>query len=141
MVNEKSVSQTQQRLMGQAYAVRQFLDSDGKKGLNPEDLKEEYKETILKMASDMSKEQLKDFASTSHKDLPEEKEEKKEKAEVKEGVNEKKKFEMKPQHTTIPEIHPYLKPEDNKPKKKNKYFRMQNLVDYREFTSRKKSNK
>jgi len=140
MINEKSVSRAQQRLMGQAYAVRKFMDTNGKEGLDPNNIKALYKDIIIDLAKRMTKKQLKDFAETPHKNLPEVKEEecqecKKEKTK-KEGVNES--FEMKPSNTTIPKIIPYLKPEINKAKKKGKIAKMQNLVDYREFIAKRK---
>lgn len=56
-------SKSQQRLMGQAYAVK-----TGKK--DPD----EVSDKIAKLADGMTKKQLKDFASTKHKGLPETKE-------------------------------------------------------------------
>jgi len=56
-------SKAQQRLMGQAYAVK-----TGKK--DPD----EVSDKIAKLAQGMTKKQLKDFASTKHKGLPETKE-------------------------------------------------------------------
>lgn len=119
MINEKSVSETQQRLMGQAYAVRLFIDSKGKEGLDPKDIKSQYRETIISLAKKMTKKQLVDFAATKHKDLPE-------KVEEGYGVKIQK---------TIPDITPVLKPESNKPGKKSKFAKLQNLIDYREFIS------
>jgi hypothetical protein len=58
-----SQSKAQQRLMGQAYAVK-----TGKK--DPD----EVSDKIAKLADGMTKKQLKDFASTKHKGLPETKE-------------------------------------------------------------------
>ena len=58
-IQEKAVSQAQQKLMGQAYAL--------KKGeMKASDASEEVK----KLAKEMSLSDLKDFASTKHKDLP-----------------------------------------------------------------------
>lgn len=58
-----AVSQAQQRLMGQAYAL--------KKGeIKPEDLNSEYREQIEDLAKGMTLKQLKDYAETSHEDLP-----------------------------------------------------------------------
>ena len=56
-------SKAQQRLMGQAYAVK-----TGKK--DPD----EVSDKIAQLADGMTKKQLKDFASTKHKGLPETKE-------------------------------------------------------------------
>jgi hypothetical protein len=113
MLNEKSVSRTQQRLMGQAYGVRKWMDTNGKNGLDPKDIDSKYRETIVEIAKNMEKKSLKDFASTKHKKIPEE-------------VGEGK----------IPTIIPYLNPEANLPKK-NKTKKMQNLADYREFINKK----
>lgn len=118
MMNEKSVSRSQQRLMGQVYGVRKWYDSHGKEGLNPKDIEGEYREKIVKMAKDWDKKKdLKDYASTKHKGLPEIKEE-----------NSKE----------VPTIFPYLNPEANTPKKRTKYSKMQNISDYREFINKKK---
>jgi hypothetical protein len=65
-----STSQTQQRLMGQAYAVRQFMDSNGKKGLNPEEIDSKYREKIEDLAKNMSKQDLKDFATKLEENSP-----------------------------------------------------------------------
>lgn len=109
-----AVSRTQQRLMGQAYGVRKWMDSNGKDGLNPRRIDSAYRETIVELANNMKKKSLKDFAETKHKNIPEE---------VEEGK--------------IPTITPYLNPESNKPRK-NKSKKMQNLSDYREFINNKK---
>lgn len=59
-------SKAQQRLMGQAYAV--------KKGeLDPKDIDSEWRDEIVKLADSMTLKQLKDFAKTPHKDLKESK--------------------------------------------------------------------
>ena len=59
-----STSKSQQRLMAQAYAL--------KKGeIEPSDIKPEYKKEIEDIAKGMTQQQLKDFASTKHKGLPE----------------------------------------------------------------------
>lgn len=65
-----STSQSQQRLMGQAYAVRQFMDSGGKKGLNPNEIDSKYREKIEDLAKNMSKEDLKDFATKLEENSP-----------------------------------------------------------------------
>lgn len=62
-INEKSSSKAQQRLMGQAYAY--------KKGeLKSKDLNPKYADEIKDLSKSMTKKQLKDFASTKHKNLP-----------------------------------------------------------------------
>jgi hypothetical protein len=58
-----SKSKSQQRLMGQAYAYK-----TGK--LKSKDLNPEYADEIKDLAKSMTKKQLKDFASTDHKGLP-----------------------------------------------------------------------
>ncbi len=58
-----SVSQAQQALMGQAYAIK-----TGK--MKPSDLNPDYKDQILDLAKSMSEKDLKDFAETPKKDLP-----------------------------------------------------------------------
>lgn len=73
----------QQRLMGQAYAVK-------KGDLKPADLNPEYKDQILKIAASMTLKQLKDFAETKHNEM------KKESIQLKsftEFINESKEFE------------------------------------------------
>lgn len=64
-----SISKTQQRLMGQAYAYK--TGEIKAKDLNPE-----YASEIKKLAKSMTEEQLRDFAKTKHKNLPEKVEEK-----------------------------------------------------------------
>jgi hypothetical protein len=64
-----SKSKTQQRLMGQAYAYK-----TGE--LKAKDLNSEYADEIKKLAKSMTEKQLKDFAKTKHKNLPEKVEEK-----------------------------------------------------------------
>jgi hypothetical protein len=125
MINEKSVSASQQRLMGQAYGVRQFMDTEGKEGLDPKKVDGRYRKIIVKLAKEMTKKDLEDFAKTKHKGLPEVKES----AETPQGNTD-----------TVPTIYPYLKSEANQPKKKDKVAKMQNIADYREFIN-KKNNK
>ena len=109
-----AVSRTQQRLMGQAHGVRKWMDTDGKEGINPRKIDSAYRETIVEIAKNMKKKDLKDYASTKHKNLPEE---------IEEG---------------IATIIPHLSPESNKPRK-SKTRRMQNLSDYREFINKTKN--
>ncbi len=63
-------SKTQQRLMGQPYAYK-----TGE--LKAKDMDPKYVDEIKKLAKSMSEKQLKDFASTKHKGLPEKVEESK----------------------------------------------------------------
>lgn len=58
-----SVSKSQQRLMGQAYAYK-----TGE--LKSKDLNTKYADEIKDLAKSMTKKQLKDFASTKHSKLP-----------------------------------------------------------------------
>lgn len=53
----------QQRLMAQAYELK-------KGNLKPEDVNPNYLEQIQKLADSMTLQQLKDFASTKHSDMP-----------------------------------------------------------------------
>lgn len=64
-----SKSKAQQRLMGQAYALK-----TGEK--KKKDLDQEYADEIQKLSKSMTKKQLRDFAKTKHKKLPEKVEEK-----------------------------------------------------------------
>lgn len=64
-----SVSKSQQRLMGQAYAYK-------KGDLKAKDLNPKYADDIKKLSKSMSKKKLKDFASTKHDNLPHKVEEK-----------------------------------------------------------------
>lgn len=58
-----ATSKSQQRLMGQAYAL--------KKGeLKSSDLDSEYRDQIENLAKEMTLKQLRDYAKTSHSDLP-----------------------------------------------------------------------
>ena len=113
-----SVSRTQQRLMGAAYGVRKFMDTRGKEGLDPDNIDPRYKDEIVKIAKNMDKKSLRDYAKTKHNNLPEE---------VEEGK--------------IPTIFSYLSPEENKPKKRSESSKMQNLSDYREFVEKYKEIK
>lgn len=117
-----ATSKSQQRLMGQAYGVRQFMDSKGKEGIDPKDVDGRYRKTIVKLAKEMSKKSLEKFAKTKHEGLPE----------VKESL------EPQGNPGEVPTLYPYLKPEANKPKKKDKSSKMANLADYREFIASKK---
>ena len=63
-----AVTPAQQRLFGQAYAIK-----TGK--MKPEDLNPDYKDEIVKLADSMTKDQLKDFAETKHSEMEEEEEE------------------------------------------------------------------
>lgn len=60
-----SVTPEQQRLFGQAYAIK-----TGK--LKPEDLNPQYRDQITKLADSMTTKQLKDYAETKHSEMEEE---------------------------------------------------------------------
>ena len=116
-----SVSKTQQRLMGQAYQVRKFMDSDGEQGKDPKSIDKEYRDTIIDIANGMKKKSLKDFAKTKHDNIPEEVEE----------------SETESYDEDIPMIWSRLKPDSKKAEKKSKLSGLQNLVDYRDFLNNK----
>ena len=59
-----ATSKAQQRLMGIAYAVKMGY-------MKLTDVAPEYVDKVKELSNSMSKEQLKDFASTDTKDLPE----------------------------------------------------------------------
>jgi hypothetical protein len=117
-----SVSKTQQRLMGQAYQVRKFIDTDGKKGKDPKTIDSEYRDAILDIAKGMKKKSLKDFAKTKHENIPEEVEE----------------SETGTLGEEIPTVWSRLKPDSKKSEKRSKLSDLQNLVDYRTFLSNNK---
>ena len=60
-----AVSPEQQRLMGQAYAIK-----TGK--LDPKDLDPKYRDQIVDLADSMSEKDLKDFAETKHSEMKKE---------------------------------------------------------------------
>lgn len=62
-----ALSKSQQRLMGQAYGLKKGL-------IKTTDLNPDYREQIEDLAKGMTLKQLKDFAETSHQNLPEVKE-------------------------------------------------------------------
>ena len=59
-LSEKSVSKAQQRLMGMAHAVKKYGDKPAS-------------DTIAKLAKNMKSKDLRDFAKTKHKGLPDKK--------------------------------------------------------------------
>jgi len=67
LINEKSISKAQQRLMGMVY---RYQKEGGKASKKVKDL-----------ANSMSKKSVKDLASTKHKNLPEKRNKKKNKKE------------------------------------------------------------
>jgi len=66
-----ATSKSQQRLMAMAYEVKKFKDTG--KGLDPLDIKPEYRVEVEDLSASMTLKQLKDFAETKHKNLPEKK--------------------------------------------------------------------
>lgn len=66
-----ATSIAQQKLMAQSHGVRLFLDSKGKEGIDPKTLNKDYREEIIDLAKSMDPKDLKDFAETKHKGLPE----------------------------------------------------------------------
>ena len=117
-----SVSRSQQRLMGQAYQVRKFMDTDGKKGKDPGTIDKPYRDIIKDIAKGMKKKSLKDFARTSHKNIPEEVEE----------------AETESYDEEIPMVWSRLNPDSKKSEKRSKISNLQNLVDYRTFLKNNK---
>lgn len=107
--------------MGQAYAIKKFQRTHGKEGLDPKDIPAEYRDEIKSVSKQMKLKSLKDFASTSHKGIPEEVEE-----ELNSKINSKE----------IPTIYPSLNPDSKAPKKKTNSFKMMNLTDYRDYIKR-----
>lgn len=113
-----ALSRTQQRLFGQAYGVKLWKKSGGKRGIDPKDLDPKYKKEITDLAKSMSLAKLKDFAETKHKRIPEE-------------VNEK----------VIKPIFFKLDVDSQYDSSKEKARRLANLSDYREFLHKKKRDK
>lgn len=110
-----SKSIVQQRLMGQAYGVKLFRRSRGKKGLDPKDIDPKYRKQILDVANSMTMSELKDFAETKHDGLPKE---------VEEGK--------------IKDIYYKLDPDSQYDSSKEKEMDMQHMIDYRKFIQNKK---
>ena len=77
-------SKTQQRLMGQALAYKRGE-------LKSKDMDPKYADEIKKVAKSMTQKQLRDFAKTKHKNLPEKVEEKIKNDETQKHIN---KFEQ-----------------------------------------------
>jgi hypothetical protein len=121
-------STAQQRLMGQAYAIKIGA-------MEPEDLNPKYRAEILKLSKGMTKDELEKYASTRHKNLPHH---------VDEGVTGDIGVSLEPVGSDkIPSFHPkgpgkivpFLDP-DAKQKKKGK-GNLQNLKDYRDWVNTK----
>lgn len=120
-----AVNRSQQRLMGQAYAIK-IGD------LQPSDLNPKYRDEIVALAKKMTKKQLKDFASTKHKGLVDEKQ-------IKDLPMNLEPIPSKTMPVFQPhgpgKIVPFLDP-DSKQRRKGKR-NLQNLKDYRDWTSGK----
>ncbi len=121
-----SVSQAQQSLMGQAYGIKTG-------DLKPSDLNPKYRKQIVALADKMTAAELKKFAKTKHKGLPQHVDE----AEIKEtemGVvpsNTIPTYSPKGPGTIVPFLNP-----DSQQKKKGKK-NLQNLKDYRDWIGHK----
>lgn len=127
-------SSAQQRLFGQAYGIK-----TGE--LKPSDINPKYKSEILKLAKNMTKKQLDDFASTNTKKLPHYVNE--------DEVNERGGLAVGGKTTIVPLVNvtgaeeyspsgpgtiiPFLDT-DAKQKKKGKK-NLQNLKDYRDWVN------
>jgi hypothetical protein len=120
-------SKAQQALMGQAYAVKIGI-------IEPSELDPKYRKEIVKLSKSMTLKQLKDFASTKTKKLPDHVDEKES------SIDESNGIVMEPVSSgTMPKfvpsgpgkIVPFLDT-DSKQKKKGKR-NLQNLKDYRDW--------
>ena len=120
-----AVSIAQQRLMAQAYAVKIGELSASK--LNPK-----YRDEIAKLSKNMTEKELKAYASTKYKKLPDHVDEM-DTPVILEHIGS----------STIPKFHPkgpgnivpFLNPESKKLKKGKK--NLSNLKDYRDWLSNK----
>jgi len=121
-------STAQQRLMGQAYAIKIGA-------MEPEDLNPRYRAEVLKIAKGMTKDELEKYASTKHKNLPHH---------VDEDITDGLAVTLEPIGSDkMPSFHPkgpgkiipFLDP-DAKQKKKGK-GNLQNLKDYRDWVNTK----
>jgi hypothetical protein len=121
-----SVSTAQQSLMAQAYGIKTG-------DLKPSDLNPKYRKQIVALADGMTAKELKKFAKTKHKGLPQH---------VGEGEIKETEMGVVPSDT-IPTyspkgpgtIVPFLNP-DSQQKKKGKK-NLQNLKDYRDWIGHK----
>ena len=96
-LQEKAVSKQQQKLMGLALSV--------KRGDTP---KSKVSKSVQKMAKEMSKKELEDFASTKHKGLPKTVDEKEEVEKLEEGILRIIENHLPP-HTTKGELLNYIR--------------------------------
>jgi len=102
LINEKAVSKKQQKFMGMVRAAQK-----GEKASSPE---------VAKVASSMKKKDVKDFASTKHKGLPEKKKMKEnyDKGEY-DYEGDMAKTQLKGVIRNAQELHDLLQPADNLP--------------------------
>ncbi len=127
-----AVSTAQQALMGQAYGIK-----TGE--LKPSDLNPKYRAEILKIAKEMTEEELKKFAKTKHKGLKHYVSEGEQIDEKGMAIPDTKAASQAVSSSKMPEFHPkgpskivpFLDP-DSKQQKKGKR-NMQNLKDYRDW--------
>ena len=96
-LQEKAVSKQQQKIMGLALSV--------KRGDTP---KSKVSKSVQKMAKEMSKKELEDFASTKHKGLPKTVDEKEEVEKLEESILRIIQNHLPP-HTTKSELLNYIK--------------------------------
>ena len=96
-ISEKAVSKQQQKIMGLALSV--------KKGDTP---KSKVSKQVQKMAKEMSKKELEDFASTKHKGLPKTVDEKEEVEKLEESILKIIENHLPP-HTTKGELLNYIR--------------------------------
>lgn len=120
-LNEKSVSKSQHRLMGQAYGVKKWKKTKGKEGLNPRKISAKYRKTITDIADRMTMKQLKDFAETKEGKLPDK-------------VDEAKASK------SLTRYVPYLNVDVDTPISK-KYKNLHGFSDYRDYIKKEKKDK
>ena len=120
-LNEKSVSKSQHRLMGQAYGVKKWKKSKGKEGLDPKKIPTKYRKSIIDISNRMTMKQLKDFAETKETKLPNK-------------VDESKKSEASTRYV------PYLEVDSDTPISK-KYKNLHGFSDYRDYIKKGKKTK
>jgi len=96
-ISEKAVSKQQQKIMGLALSV--------KRGDTP---KSKVSKQVQKMAKEMSKKELEDFASTKHKGLPKTVDEKEEVEKLEESILRIIENHLPP-HTTKGELLNYIR--------------------------------
>jgi len=118
-----AVTKSQQRLMGLAYGIKTG-------DIQPSDLNPKYRDEIVALSKKMTKKQLKDFASTKHKGLVDEKQIKDLPMSL-EPIPSKTMPIFKPHGPG--KIVPFLDP-DSKQRRKGKK-NLQNLKDYRDWSS------